>query len=227
MAFLDSVGLAHFKEKLQGLFASKEEVTAVDQKVESSKIDYVSGTKNDPYTGKLISISSDDTITPTKQGQVDTVTVRFMSDDGITHLNVLDDKSVSALITKATSGNSGIPKTGDRGSLAGWESTAKAPNDNSPSPYNKVTQDSPDVMYATDGETTIDNSNPSKSWTKVIAVKLESTGDPSSPDPTGTVSFVLGNRWKWIGGKVPEISAGILVLHWNNGYGVASFIARD
>lgn len=175
MAFLDSVGLAHFKQKLQALFASKEDVKGVVKSVNGAK----------PDTAGNVQI----------QTSVDTSNL--------------------------------IPKTGDRGSLAGWESTAKAPNDNSPSPYNKVTQDSPDVMYATDGETTIGNSNPSKSWTKVIAVKLESTGDPSSPDPTGTVSFVLGNRWKWIGGKVPEISAGILVLHWNNGYGVASFIARD
>ena len=114
--------------------------------------------------------------------------------------------------------------------MAGWETPSKAPSDTSPEGPASISDICPDVMYLDKGSTEVANGKTGQSWTKVVAIGLskapQNPDEPPKPDPE-PLGVSLGSSWKWVGGKAPEITSGLLVLHWNNGYGIASFIARD
>lgn len=109
-----------------------------------------------------------------------------------------------------------IPKTGARGSVAGWEVSGRYT-----STTFTITKDSPDTLTekvgmlpATGVAFTVPNGDGATTFTKVVKVYNADT-------------FSLGENWKWAGNKAPEMKQGFVVLHWNNNAGVANLIAME
>lgn len=109
-----------------------------------------------------------------------------------------------------------IPKTGARGSVAGWEASGRYT-----STTFTITKDSPDTLTenvgllpATGVAFTVPNGDDATTFTKVVKVY-------------NTDTFSLGGNWKWAGNKAPEMKQGFVVLHWNNNAGVANLIAME
>lgn len=109
-----------------------------------------------------------------------------------------------------------IPKTGARGSVAGWEVSGRYT-----STTFTITKDSPDTLTekvgmlpATGVAFTVPNGDSATTFTKVVRVYNADT-------------FSLGGNWKWAGNKAPEMKQGFVVLHWNNYAGVANLIAME
>ena len=116
-----------------------------------------------------------------------------------------------------------IPKTGDRGILNGTETSVRYGNTGfSSTPTLTINESSPDVMLAwLTTEITVEKGTESDitksangiSWTKCVLLY-------------GTSTVTLGGGWSWAGGSAPTLStAGLLVLHWNSAFGVASFVS--
>lgn len=109
-----------------------------------------------------------------------------------------------------------IPKTGARGSVAGWEVSGRYTQSTV-----TITKDSPDsltekvgMLPATGVAFTVPNGDDATTFTKVVKVY-------------NTDTFSLGGNWKWAGNKAPEMKQGFVVLHWNNNAGVANLIAME
>ena len=98
--------------------------------------------------------------------------------------------------------NNRIPKTGNRGALAGYAlSTSGATVDAS----------AKDSQY-TDSAVTVKNGDTGQTWTKVVKLSA------------GTVT--LGTNWSWVGGEAPELKYPcLLVCHWNQDKGIAGIVA--
>lgn len=98
-----------------------------------------------------------------------------------------------------------IPKTRDRGILAGYEATK---------PVTTVSAVASDTMHTSNNFRVNAGANSTtEAWTKVITM----TG--------GSVTF--GSNWSWSGGSAPTLKyPGILVCHWDGGanHGIASYI---
>lgn len=98
-----------------------------------------------------------------------------------------------------------IPKTRDRGILAGYEASR---------PGTTVNATASDTMF-TSKNFTVQPGSPTitEAWTKVVTM----TGG----------SITLGNNWSWASGSAPTLKyPGILVCHWDGGanHGIASYI---
>ena len=168
MAFLDSVGLAHFKQKLQALFASKEDVKGVVKSVNGAK----------PDTAGNVQI----------QTSVDTSSL--------------------------------IPKTGSRGSLAGYETPAIEQDTNLM--ISGASSDS--TFFAVSsilGLIDIRNGDEGTSWTKVVRFGTDLSTREAMPE----MAVRLDTKWNWVNGKAPQISSGLLILHWNVNSGLASMVS--
>lgn len=99
--------------------------------------------------------------------------------------------------------NSAIPKTGNRGALAGYSTSAVGTT---------VDASAKDSQYATSGAVTVKNGATGQTWTKVVKLSA------------GTVT--LGTNWSWVGGAAPQLKYPcLLVCHWNQDKGVAGIIA--
>lgn len=99
-----------------------------------------------------------------------------------------------------------IPKSGNRGAIAGYELSTEGTT---------VNDSSPDTQHSSIGSVTVDNGSENATWTKVVTMI------------GGSVSL-SGNYWAWSGGKAPELKfPGVLVCHWNGWIpkGIASFIS--
>lgn len=96
-----------------------------------------------------------------------------------------------------------IAVTGDRGTLAGYETVGTASTISETSPdSNEVGQD-----------VTISNGTVGTSWTKIARL-------------TAAVNITLSSSWVWSDGSVPTITAGgILVCCWCGSGGIAQFIS--
>lgn len=96
-----------------------------------------------------------------------------------------------------------VPKVGNRGALAGYETAVSAASINS---------DSNDANYS-GGNVTVANGAEGTAWTKTVLL-------------TGAVSVTLGSSWSWVGGEVPTVTANsLLVLHWCSSHGIASIVS--
>lgn len=99
-----------------------------------------------------------------------------------------------------------IPKSGNRGAIAGYELSTEGTT---------VNDSSPDTQHSIIGSVTVANGSANATWTKVVTMA------------GGSVSL-SGNYWAWSGGKAPELKfPGVLVCHWNGWIpkGIASFIS--
>ena len=95
-----------------------------------------------------------------------------------------------------------IPKSGNRGALAGYSSSATG---------TIVNATSGDSLYAS-ANVTVANGATGQTWTKVVKMSA------------GTVS--LGTNWDWVGGEPPELKYPcLLVCHWNQDKGIAGIVA--
>lgn len=95
-----------------------------------------------------------------------------------------------------------IPKSGDRGAIAGYESSTRGIIVSGTSKDSQTSSGAISVKQGTSGTT----------WTKVMYMT------------SGSVS--LGANWKWSGGSAPTLKfPGVLVCHWNDTGGIASYTA--
>lgn len=98
--------------------------------------------------------------------------------------------------------NATIPKTGNRGALAGYSTSAVGTT---------VDASAKDSQYATSGTVTVKNGATGQAWTKVVKMSA------------GTVT--LGSNWAWVDGEAPELSFPcLLICHWNNDKGIAGVV---
>lgn len=95
-----------------------------------------------------------------------------------------------------------IPKSGNRGALAGYSSSATGTT---------VNATSGDSLYAST-RVTVANGATGQTWTKVVKMSA------------GTVT--LGTNWTWVNGEAPELKYPcLLVCHWNQDKGIAGIVA--
>lgn len=107
-----------------------------------------------------------------------------------------------ALNAASTQASNAIPKTGNRGALAGYSSSATGTT---------VNATSGDSLYAS-ANVTVANGATGQTWTKVVKLSA------------GTVT--LGTNWSWVGGEAPELKYPcLLVCHWNQDKGIAGIVA--
>lgn len=108
-----------------------------------------------------------------------------------------------------------IPKTGARGSVAGWEVSGRYTG----STYH-ISKDSPDTLTLPANQLpsavafVANNGDRNTTFTKVVSVSNIDT-------------FTLGDGWKWSGGKAPAMKNGFVVLHWNDHIGIATLLAME
>lgn len=95
-----------------------------------------------------------------------------------------------------------IPKSGNRGTLAGYSTSATGTT---------VNATSGDSLYAS-ANVTVANGASGQTWTKIVKLSA------------GTVT--LGTNWSWVGGEAPELKYPcLLVCHWNQDKGIAGIVA--
>lgn len=95
-----------------------------------------------------------------------------------------------------------IPKSGNRGAIAGYESSTRG----------IIVSDTSADSQTTSGAISVKQGTPGTTWTKVMYIT------------SGSVS--LGANWKWSGGSAPTLKfPGVLVCHWNDTGGIANYIA--
>lgn len=95
-----------------------------------------------------------------------------------------------------------IPKSGNRGAIAGYESSTRGIIVSATSADSLTSSGAIAVKQGTSGTT----------WTKVMYMT------------SGSVS--LGANWVWSGGSAPTLKfPGVLVCHWNNTGGIATYTA--
>lgn len=98
--------------------------------------------------------------------------------------------------------NATIPKSGNRGALAGYSTSATGTT---------VNATSGDSLYAS-ANVTVANGATGQTWTKVVKLSA------------GTVT--LGTNWAWVDGNAPELKYPcLLVCHWNQDKGIAGIVA--
>lgn len=116
------------------------------------------------------------------------------------HTHAVDD--VTDLQTTLNTINDKIPKTGNRGALAGYSTSAVGTT---------VDASAKDSQYATSGTVTVKNGATGQAWTKVVKMSA------------GTVT--LESNWTWVNGEAPELSFPcLLICHWNNDKGIAGVV---
>lgn len=95
-----------------------------------------------------------------------------------------------------------IPKTGNRGDLAGYSTSAVGTT---------VDASAKDSQHATSGNVTVKNGATGQAWTKVVKMSA------------GTVT--LESNWVWVNGENPNLSFPcLLICHWNNDKGIAGVV---
>ena len=116
------------------------------------------------------------------------------------HTHAVSD--VNDLQTALNTINDKIPKTGNRGAIAGYATSTSGAT---------VDASAKDSQY-TNSAVTVNNGASGQTWTKVVKLSA------------GTVT--LGTNWSWVGGEAPELKYPcLLVCHWNQDKGIAGIVA--
>ena len=140
-----------------------------------------------------------------KQPKGDYATTKALTDGlagkaNTSHIHTVAD--VTNLQTTLNTINDKIPKTGNRGALAGYSTSAVGTT---------VDASAKDSQYATSGAVTVKNGATGQAWTKVVKMSA------------GTVT--LESNWTWVNGEAPELSFPcLLICHWNNDKGIAGVV---
>lgn len=97
--------------------------------------------------------------------------------------------------------NATIPKTGDRGALAGYATSTSGAT---------VNASAKDSQY-TNSAVTVQNGATGQTWTKVVKMSA------------GTVT--VGSNWSWVDGEAPElVFPCVLICHWNQDKGIVGIV---
>lgn len=141
-----------------------------------------------------------------KQPKGDYATTKALTDGLAGKANTSHTHAVADVTDLQTTLNSlnddKIPKTGNRGALAGYSTSAVGTT---------VDASAKDSQYATSGTVTVKNGATGQAWTKVVKMSA------------GTVT--LEANWMWVNGEAPELSFPcLLICHWNNDKGVAGVV---
>lgn len=116
--------------------------------------------------------------------------------------NTSHTHTIANVTNLQTTLNGKIPKTGNRGALAGYSTSAVGTT---------VDASAKDSQYATSGTVTVKNGATGQTWTKVVKMSA------------GTVT--LESNWAWVDGEAPELSFPcLLICHWNNDKGIAGVV---
>ena len=140
-----------------------------------------------------------------KQPKGDYATTKALTDGlagkaNTSHTHTVAD--VTNLQTTLNTINDKIPKTGNRGALAGYSTSAVGTT---------VDASAKDSQYATSGTVTVKNGATGQAWTKVVKMSA------------GTVT--LESNWTWVNGEAPNLSFPcLLICHWNNDNGIAGVV---
>ena len=140
-----------------------------------------------------------------KQPKGDYATTKALTDGlagkaNTSHTHTVAD--VTNLQTTLNTINDKIPKTGNRGALAGYSTSDVGTT---------VDASAKDSQYATSGAVTVKNGATGQAWTKVVKMSA------------GTVT--LESNWTWVNGEAPELSFPcLLICHWNNDKGIAGVV---
>lgn len=140
-----------------------------------------------------------------KQPKGDYATSKALTDGlagkaNTSHTHAVTD--VTDLQTTLNTINDKIPKTGNRGALAGYSTSAVGTT---------VDASAKDSQYATSGAVTVKNGATGQAWTKVVKMSA------------GTVT--LESNWAWVDGEAPELTFPcLLICHWNNDKGIAGVV---
>ena len=140
-----------------------------------------------------------------KQTKGDYATTKALTDGlagkaNTSHTHTVAD--VTNLQTTLNTINDKIPKTGNRGALAGYSTSAVGTT---------VDASAKDSQYATSGAVTVKNGATGQAWTKVVKMSA------------GTVT--LESNWTWVNGEAPMLSFPcLLICHWNNDKGIAGVV---
>lgn len=95
-----------------------------------------------------------------------------------------------------------IPKSGNRGAIAGYESSTRG----------IIVSDTSADSLTSSGAITVKQGTSGTTWTKVMYMT------------SGSVSLEV--NWKWSGDSAPTLKfPGVLVCHWNDTGGIASYTA--
>lgn len=107
-----------------------------------------------------------------------------------------------AINSASTQASNAIPKSGNRGAIAGYESSTRG----------IIVSDTSADSMTSSGAITVKQGTSGTTWTKVMYMT------------SGSVS--LGANWKWSGGSAPTLKfPGVLVCHWNDTGGIATYTA--
>lgn len=99
-----------------------------------------------------------------------------------------------------------IPKTGNRGTIGGYQTVVKATS---------ISGTLSDSMYTDQTAIMVLDGTAGTAWTKVVKITS-----------TDTVTVSCSELWSWVGGSAPQIKApGLLVCHWNNDGGFINFLS--
>lgn len=110
--------------------------------------------------------------------------------------------NVTNLQTTLDTINDKIPKTGNRGALAGYSTSAVGAT---------VDASAQDSQYATSDAVTVKDGATGQAWTKVVKMSA------------GTVT--LESNWTWVNDEAPELAFPcLLICHWNNDKGIAGVV---
>lgn len=160
---------------------------------------------SESHTHSISNVTNLQTTLDGKQPKGDYATTKALT-DGLAgkadkaHTHAVAD--VTNLQTTLNTINDKIPKTGDRGALAGYSTSAVGTT---------VDASAKDSQYATSGAVTVKNGATGQAWTKVVKMSA------------GTVT--LESNWAWVDGEVPELSFPcLLICHWNNDKGIAGVV---
>ena len=167
------------------------------------------------YLGKTAQAESAKTAVSATSAQSATKATQDANGNDIaaTYSTKTELNSVSAVANNAqtlasnagTKADQRILMTGNRGLLAGYETSGTATT---------INADSPDSSEA-NSDVTVASGSAGTAWTKVVRI-------------TASVTVTLSSSWEWAGREAPTISAGgVLVLCWCGNGGVANFVTLD
>lgn len=163
-------------------------------------------TASESHTHSISNVTNLQSTLDGKQPKGDYATSKALTDGlagkaNTSHTHAVAD--VTDLQTTLDSLNGGkIPKTGNRGALAGYSTSAVGTT---------VDASAKDSQYATSGAVTVKNGATGQAWTKVVKMSA------------GTVT--LESNWTWVNGEAPELSFPcLLICHWNNDKGIAGVV---
>lgn len=161
---------------------------------------------SESHTHSISNVTNLQSTLDDKQPKGDYATSKALTDGlagkaNTSHTHAVAD--VTDLQTTLDSLNGGkIPKTGNRGALAGYSTSAVGTT---------VDASAKDSQYTTSGAVTVKNGATGQAWTKVVNMSA------------GTVT--LESNWTWVNDEAPELSFPcLLICHWNNDKGIAGVV---